>query len=463
MSQQIVKYTSRDFESIKADLIAYIKERLPQWTDFLESDFGVVLVELFAGIGDMFSFYQNVTATESFPSTARLFESLCRQAEWFGYHPHPAAAAQVDLLFTKSDPNQAATIPLGTKVGTVDGRVIFETTDQLYLPPGQASGTVGAVNGTHVRGQIIGVSRGAKNQRFKLLTPGLVMLTEGKNALTVRVDGEEWKEYPSLVWSAGANGYRVWIDSDREAWVQFGDGTYGNIPPEGAQIVADYIVGGGVQGNVGAYTLTQLMTSLPNIKGVTNPSPSAGGANPETLEELRAHMPALVITRGRAVTRDDYKRLIETFGEIEKVDIQHPQENVVQVFVLPKGGGEPSDSLLQSVRDYLADIRMITEDVQVLAPTFVRVNLFAEVELTQDAPQNIMGTLDTSLREFLSQGDFARQLHIHDVYDFFDNQAGVKHATVTLLARDGETGINDIFTGPGEVIKAGIIRLTTNG
>ena len=460
MAQNIVKFTHRDYGSIKADLIAYIKDRLPTWTDFLESDFGVVLVELNAGIGDMTAFYQNVTATESFPVTARLFESLVRHAEWFGYHPHPASAAQVDLTFTKRDMHQATTVPRGTQVSTVDGSVVFETTEDLYMPAGQKSGTVGAVHGTHVDGQIIGVSTGKKNQNFKLLTQGLVMLTENNTALTVKVDGTEWAQYRSLVWASGDNGYRVWIDANRDAWVQFGDGVYGNIPPEDAQIAADYIVGGGVDGNVGAHTLTVLVSGVDNVASVDNANPASGGANPESLEELRAHMPSLVITRGRAVTKGDYKRLIESFGEIEKVDVEHDESNIVKVYVLAQGGTAPSDALLQSVRNYLADIRMITEDVRVLPPTFVKVNVSAVLELEGDSTDALTGII-SDLRTYLRQSDFARQLYVDDVYSFFEGYDSIKHVTITTLARDGDSGVNDISASAGEIIVDGIINLAT--
>ena len=461
MSNKVVQYTSATFDTIKADLIAYIKASHPEWTDHLETDFGVTLVELMSGVGDMLRFYQNVTANESFPSTARLFESLTRHAEWFGYHPHPAAAAQVDLTFTKSDSTKPATIPVGARVGTSDGGVVFETTEHLYLPAGMETGTAGAVHGHHVTGQILGVSDGSKNQEFKLLSGSLVLLAENENAVSVYVGGQEWTEYPSLVWAAGVDGFRVWIDSNRDAWIKFGDGTYGNIPLSGSNIVVDYITGGGVAGNVGAKTLTKKISSLTNISSVTNDSAASGGSNAETVEELRQNMPSVVITRGRAVTRDDYSRLLEAFGEIAKIDVDHPTENVVNIFVLPVGGDTPSDALLKSAKSYLSDIRMITEDVRVLAPTFVVVDVDAELTLTDDADRGaVLGEVETGLRAFLSQSEFARSLHIHDIYDFFDTYSDIDHSTITQLAEAGNDGIADISVDAGEIIRDGEIRLT---
>jgi len=459
MANNIVQYTSADYASIKADLIAYIKAEQPGWTDHLETDFGITLVELFSGIGDMFRFYQNVTANESFPSTARLFESLCRHAEWFGYHPHPAAAAQADATFTKKQTDTSATIPIGARISTSDGGVVFEATEQVVILAGVATGTVGMVHGHHITGQLIGISDGSKNQEFKLLNSGLVMLTEGENAVTVYVDGVEWAEYPSLVWASESNGYRMWIDSDRAAWVRFGDGVWGVIPTTDAQITVDYITGGGEEGNVGMRTLNTLQGSITNIESVSNEAAASGGAEQETLEELRTHMPSVAVTRGRAITKEDYERLLEAFGEIEKINVTHPSGNIVQVYVLPEGGAAPGAPLLASVRTYLADIRMITEDVQVLSPTFINVNVTATVDLYEDSA-DALDDLITDLRAYLDQGEFARELHIHDIYDFFDPYDEIEHVTVTLLAKDGESGINDITTSAGEVITDGTITLS---
>jgi len=456
----IIRFTDEDFDSVLESAKAYIKGRLASWNDTSASDEGMVIVELLAGMVDYLRFMQNRTATDSFPSTAQSFAALCRQAQWFGYHPHPAAAAQVDLAFTKANSALAATVPAGTRVSTRDGGVTFETLAQLHMPPWQASGTVGAVHGHRVRGQIIGGSDGTANQRFSLLSGSLVLLAEGENALTVRVGGEAWTEYQSLIWAAGAKGYRVWIDSDWTCWVQFGDGRYGNIPDANKQIVVDYITGGGVPGNVGAHTLVRMSAGASNIESVTNESPAAGGADRESMEDLRTNIPSIAITRGRAVTRTDYERLLEAFGEIDQIDVDHPQTNVVKVYVLPEGGNAPSDSLLDQVRDYLADIRMITEDVQVYAPAFVPVDLTVEFELEEDADSGeALAALDSSLRTLINTPEFARSLHIHDIYDLIDEDSNVQHATITLLRKSGGTGIQDIETVPGEVIVAGQVKL----
>ena len=53
-----IKYTSRDFNSIKSDLVNYAKRYYPNtYKDFSESGFGSLMLDTTAYIGDILSFY----------------------------------------------------------------------------------------------------------------------------------------------------------------------------------------------------------------------------------------------------------------------------------------------------------------------------------------------------------------------------------------------------------------------
>jgi hypothetical protein len=85
-----VDYTGRDYYSLREALIARIQDRIPEWTASDPADFGVALVEAFAYLGDMVSYYIDRTANESFiktftPTTVGQvlkfnFSSFCRSS-----------------------------------------------------------------------------------------------------------------------------------------------------------------------------------------------------------------------------------------------------------------------------------------------------------------------------------------------------------------------------------------------
>ena len=463
-------YTKERFEDVLTYFKDEIKKRFPEWTAFNDDDFGSVLLELFAGIVDMFRFYQNVTAVESFPCLARLRESLVRHAKWFGYIPKPAGAAYVELEFTVDNPLLGANVPRGTKVMTKNESVTFETVDPLVIPPGQVKGVVGAVNATLVEGELLGRSTGERNQRLPLSRKPLVTLPAlGHDELPyvrVWVGGEEWTQVRSLAWAAEAGGgpgkaFKVDIEADDTAYIVFGDGIFGNIPPKDAEIVATYYVGGGRQGNVGLGTVTRLVGNLTNIKSVTNITPGSGGSDRESEEELRRNIPSQVVTRGRAVTRQDYKRLLEAFAEVAAVSVYHPRDNVVEIYVLPAGGGKPSNELKKKLANYLENIRMITEDVRILDPTFVEVDIAMKIWTEPGySPKEVASHVYQVLKENIGTPEFARVIYPSDVYDLVHLVPGVVKVDLDTLTRNKDPSeVEAVVAEPWEILVEGTFAI----
>ena len=92
-----IDYTGRDYYSLREVLIARIQERVPNWTAADPADFGVALVEAFAYLGDMVSFYIDRTANEAFIETATQRDSLLNIAQTYGYVPAGYRQATVDV------------------------------------------------------------------------------------------------------------------------------------------------------------------------------------------------------------------------------------------------------------------------------------------------------------------------------------------------------------------------------
>lgn len=81
-----VKRLSRDFESLKCDLIEHIKVYFPEtYSDFNESSVGMMLVEMLAFVGDSFSFYLDKQFQESFIESAKQTKNILRHARQLGF------------------------------------------------------------------------------------------------------------------------------------------------------------------------------------------------------------------------------------------------------------------------------------------------------------------------------------------------------------------------------------------
>ena len=81
-----IDYTSRDFESIKTDLVAYAKRYYSNtFQDFNQASFGSLMLDTVAYVGDILSFYVDYQANESLLETANQYDSILRIGRQLGY------------------------------------------------------------------------------------------------------------------------------------------------------------------------------------------------------------------------------------------------------------------------------------------------------------------------------------------------------------------------------------------
>ena len=81
-----IDYTSRDFNSIKNDLVEYAKRYYPTtFKDFNDASFGALMLDTVAYVGDILSYYLDHQANESFLSTAVEYDNVIKLARQTGY------------------------------------------------------------------------------------------------------------------------------------------------------------------------------------------------------------------------------------------------------------------------------------------------------------------------------------------------------------------------------------------
>ena len=81
-----IKYTSRDFDSIRSDIIEHAKRFYPeQWKDFSKGTINSLLVDSVAYVGDVLSYYLDYQANESFLDSAIEFNNIRKHARALGF------------------------------------------------------------------------------------------------------------------------------------------------------------------------------------------------------------------------------------------------------------------------------------------------------------------------------------------------------------------------------------------
>lgn len=143
------------------------------------------------------------------------------------------------------------------------------------------------------------------------------------STLSLRVNDILWQETPDFLQAkADDRVFRQRIDNHGRVSLTFGDGTTGARLASGSNNVsATYRIGTGLAGLLDADRLTQPMTRPVGIRAVTNPLPTTGAQDPETLVSARRNAPVTVKTLGRIVSLTDYEDFARSFAGIAKAKV----------------------------------------------------------------------------------------------------------------------------------------------
>jgi predicted phage baseplate assembly protein len=275
---------------------------------------------------------------------------------------------------------------------------------QYQLPPrllAVRTNTASATQAQTVNFEILGSSNGRPSQVFTtqstpILDGTLVLdVDEGEGFVT-------WTLVPDFFGSGPDDTHYVLNRSTGE--VRFGDGKEGRIPvanagnPQNIR-ATQYRFGGGARGNVGADTLTSLLTSFPGIAAdqVMNPFAAGGGGDEESLADAIIRAPGMLRTRDRAVTPEDFERLAVESGPIARakaLPLRHPSfptmqvPGVVSVVVVPNVPGDapmPNPVTLKTVCAYLDKRRLLTTELYVVPPRYRTITITAVLIANDDA------------------------------------------------------------------------------
>tara|TARA_R110000822_G_scaffold26819_8_gene80509 strand:- start:7453 stop:9336 length:1884 start_codon:yes stop_codon:yes gene_type:complete len=175
---------------------------------------------------------------------------------------------------------------------------------------------------------------------------------------------------------------------------------YGQAPSN-TDLKVKYLVGGGVESNVSAGTITDITSlsftldtdgltasTIKFVEGsiaVNNPRPASGGKSAETIEEIRQNALAFFAAQNRAVTREDYIARIYSmpgrFGNVAKAYlIQDEQENeksgqiiknplAINCYILAYNSSKQLTNAnivtKENIRNYLSQFRLLTDAVNI--------------------------------------------------------------------------------------------------
>ena len=217
-----IKYTSREFQSIKEDLIDHAKRFYPDnYKDFTTPSFGSMVLDSVSYVGDILSYYVDYSVNESFLDTAVEFSNIRKHARAMGYNFRgvPSAYGTIAIFIlcpansqgTAPDLNYLPTVKRGTAfTSNNDGNyvltedIIFNSDSTQYVEARYSSNGIVTHYACKAYGQIesgtfaeIEVDLSDETfERFKKVRAGDNLITEVISV--VDTEGNKYYEVDNL-------------------------------------------------------------------------------------------------------------------------------------------------------------------------------------------------------------------------------------------------------------------------
>ena len=286
-----------------------------------------------------------------------------------------------------------------------------------------------------------------------------------RSTLEVRVDRVAWSEAPSYYGLQPRDrAYVVRIADDGKVSVLFGDGVNGSRLTTGVENVsASYRAGIGEAGMVKAGQLSLLMTRPLGVKGVSNPLPAEGGADPDLPQEIRANTPLTAVTFGRVVSLTDFEDFARAYAGIAKARaawLWSGHSRLVQVTVAgPTGqavaaGSEAMVGLVAALGS--AGAERVRFQVDGFAPlTFeVAAGIYIDADYQwEDVSERIGAALGAAFA--FAVRDFAQPVTESEAVAVIQRVEGVVGVELTRLALAGGSGVAALLPALPARLQAG--------
>ena len=390
-----LRLTGLDFDELRSNFKNYL-ETQEEFTDYDSTGSAFsVLLDVLSYNTHINSFYLNMIANEMFIDTAIKRNSLMSLSKMLGYLPksRKSSYANVTISVTPTDNPSNITIAKNTRFKSeINGITFTFVTDRSYSAVANGNSTVTLSNIKLVQGEPLTFRYTANTSdhsiKYKIPNRGI-----DTDSITVNLQESEENTTQSsytlatdlLNVNSSANVFFIEPDADDTYQIRFGDGILGRKEKTGNIVIIGYNLTNGVLGN-GARIFSPVSTvaGYPGAT-VTTISASVGGSDEESNDNIRFNAPRHYEVQNRAVTANDYKRIItREYPQAESVVIyggenaDPPEFGKVFIGIKPKSGL----AITTSVKDFISEV-LTKYNVGSITPDFVDIDyIFPILTLT---------------------------------------------------------------------------------
>lgn len=463
MIRPTLDYSDRDYDALFARLDQLTTVAWPNWTDKQRANFGNILIQAFAFVGDVLNKYQDNQALETRWTTAKLRKNLIALASLIQFQPEGVTAAKAEEVFSLEVPAAGDVfLPAGSQVSTreVTAPIRYQLLEDLTILAGNTEVSATVENSEFASDTF--VSTGAPNQSFTLSRSPVI---DGSVTVTA-ADGDYVKVDSLLDSTASSRHFVVSLDSTGRQRVTFGNGVNGAIPVGTA--TAPYRVGGGSAGRVDAGTLRRLLGTFTDSLGnqvtinVNNPLAAQGGSDAQSAESIRSEAPRAARVNKRSIAREDFEIVAEQVpGVARALHLARAEDPTIQInqglmYIVPQGSGTAGAELLEAVHDAFIEYPYWSSyDLQLFSALYQPVNVTARVWPSNQVTLEVMrANIVAGLTEFFRASDDENVKNERIDFGWYMNRRGVGGALVPWsdvqnVVRDA-IGVAKVGAGQGD-------------
>ena len=498
--ENLIDFAATDFLSIRSSLIKYIKATYPlDYHNFIESDLGLMLMELVSYMGSVLSLKADMLANESFLKTARNRNNIKKLLELVGISMKGpiAAAANAKLTLDVAVPvgiDEFLIAPENRVVAVAspeDGGPLNYTLYKIFggkvVDVGQEGSLTLNVNESELNNfgdpskvvwtnlvlleGALTVHTGSfsdiGDRRISLAETSII-----EGSVQVLVDAPNnpdasgvYSQVTNIYMASGNDDkiFQVVYDDDLAATIIFGDDSTGVLPPVGATYTVLYRTGGGTRGNISTGFINTLV-STDTVGGgtVENTSMGTGGSDAESAEHAKKYGPLFFKRQDRIVSLEDFESFVNSFvgpvGSVGKgkavLRKAFSSANNVDIYLLEKASNmqlqRATVAFKAALLEAINDKKMLTDEVTIVDGLIRTLDLVVtikfdknlslkEEEIKAKIASLLIANFDIDNREF-GQGLFVSKT----IKDLFTVD-GVLYVNLDNITQDINIEFNEIL------------------
>jgi hypothetical protein len=449
-----LRVTELDFDTIKNNLKLFLNQQ-SEFTDYDFEGSGLsVLLDILAYNTHYNAYYLNMVANEAFLDTALLRESVVSHAKTLGYIPYsqraPVAIINFTARSTNSDPS-TLTIPAGYSFisnqidNTTYNFVVLEDTIAT-----KANSEYFFENLEIYQGQLITynfVHDSSTNPKQIFTLPDVnIDTTTIKVGISPSTSNTQFTVYNRVtdIVDATTTSEIFFLQESRGGRFQiyFGNDTVGKSLPDGAVVSVSYLVTNGTAANkannfIATAPLVDFVSESISNFTIAPVSAASGGADRESIDEIKYSSAAQFTTQNRLVTFKDYESYIkQNYPAVESLSVWGGEDNSPPIFgkvfisLKPRENYFISETEKQRIIDTIIKPKaIVSTDVEILEPEFLfliiepkvlydsRKTTLSENALRTNIQNAILSYRDANLNQFDSKFSLSKLIEQIDAVD----------------------------------------------